>query len=138
MTPIFVLDACAVIAVVKNSKGADVVDSYYDRARKNELALRINKINLLEVYYTLIEKINKNEADLFLNKFKQSMVVINDVLSEDIFQGAAYAKTTFGLSMGDCFAYAETVVSKGTLITSDRKCFNNVKTHKALKIQWLY
>lgn len=51
MKRIFVLDACAVIALVKKERGADIVAGLYQRAASGSVQLCINRVNLLEVYY---------------------------------------------------------------------------------------
>jgi len=45
---IFVLDACALLAVARNEEGATVVAKAYDKAEKGETKLFLNRINLLE------------------------------------------------------------------------------------------
>ena len=51
MNKIFVLDACALIALVKNEEGASVVSDVYKSADNGGVGLYMNRINLLEVYY---------------------------------------------------------------------------------------
>lgn len=44
----YVLDACALVALVKNESGANIVADVYEKSGKGKLQLFINRINLLE------------------------------------------------------------------------------------------
>ena len=50
----YILDACAVLALFNNEKGADVVNGLLDSARLGEIILCMNAANLIEVYYDRI------------------------------------------------------------------------------------
>ena len=51
MIKFFVLDACALIALLKNEKGANIVVDIYKSTSSSSVRLYMNRINLLEVYY---------------------------------------------------------------------------------------
>jgi PIN domain nuclease of toxin-antitoxin system len=53
MTAVYVLDACALIAFLADEEGGDIVSLLLEKARENETKIRMNNINLLEVYYGL-------------------------------------------------------------------------------------
>ena len=48
VSSVFVLDACALLAVVRNEEGADYVVEAYKKAADGEAMLIINRINLLK------------------------------------------------------------------------------------------
>ena len=48
----YVLDACAMLAVLSNEPGSDVVEEIYEKAALDEVVLAMNKLNLLEVIMT--------------------------------------------------------------------------------------
>ena len=56
----YVLDACAMLAVLSNEPGADVVEEIYEKAASGDVVLAMNKLNLLEVYYTYYALMTKN------------------------------------------------------------------------------
>ena len=66
----FVLDACAMLAVLSNEAGADVVEEKYEKAASGKAVLTINKINLLEVYYNLYRTYGKERADEIYHEIK--------------------------------------------------------------------
>jgi PIN domain nuclease of toxin-antitoxin system len=47
----YVLDACALVAVLKGENGAEAVDDLFQRAVQGDAALSMSIVNLLEVYY---------------------------------------------------------------------------------------
>ena len=51
MSKRYVLDACAILALLKDEEGADVVDNLLLEAMNGSAIVSINKYNLLEVYY---------------------------------------------------------------------------------------
>jgi PIN domain nuclease of toxin-antitoxin system len=50
----YVLDACALLAVLSNEQGADIVENVYEKAVSGEAVLSMHRLNLLEVYYRLV------------------------------------------------------------------------------------
>ena len=50
MKKIYVLDACALIALILDEAGADTVSEILNSAYRGEADAFLNKLNLLEVY----------------------------------------------------------------------------------------
>ena len=50
MSDTFVLDACTLVALLKNENGADKVAAAYKKAESGEAQIVMNRINLFEVY----------------------------------------------------------------------------------------
>ena len=51
MTATYCLDACALIAYIKNEAGADIVENVLDQAAAGEAVVYISAVNLSEVIY---------------------------------------------------------------------------------------
>ena len=51
MNSLFILDACALIALLAGEKGAEKVRDIIQDAIDGKITVKINQINLLEVYY---------------------------------------------------------------------------------------
>ena len=47
----YILDACALIAVLNQENGAEPVKKILEQAETKKVKIYLNKINLLEVYY---------------------------------------------------------------------------------------
>ena len=62
MSNIFIFDACSLISVLTNEKGADTVKNLLEKAVNSEIIILMNKINFLEVYYYIYKKYDENRA----------------------------------------------------------------------------
>jgi hypothetical protein len=50
MTSVYVLDACALLAVIKDEPHTNAIDFSYKEEEDGNARLVINRVNLLEVY----------------------------------------------------------------------------------------
>ena len=80
----YVLDACALIAVIKGEDGALTVAELYEEAVAGKANIVINKVNLLEVYYGFRREHDKEYADTILNSVINSIVEISDISIETL------------------------------------------------------
>jgi predicted nucleic acid-binding protein len=67
----YVLDACAVIALLDGEEGAEIVKDLFEKAEAGKITVYIHSVNLLEVYYDRIRAINLEVAEEFLEKKKR-------------------------------------------------------------------
>ena len=137
MKPTYVLDACAMLAVLANESGADKVVDLYTKAALNEIILVMNKINLLEVYYDLNRAYGKVRADEFIAEVKKSPIVVSHELTDEIFEEAGRFKSSYKISLADSIALAQTVVVNGILITSDHHEFDVIERKENIKFLWI-
>ena len=136
MNDFFVLDACALLAVARNEKGADIVVDAYNKANKGEAKLFLNRINLLEVYYDFYRYKGKDYADNFVETIKCSEVHICE-FDESIFAQAGRLKATYKISLADSIALAQAIVVKGSLLTCDHHEFDAVEGKEPLNFHWI-
>jgi len=80
----YVLDACALIAAIKQEEGALQVAELYEEAAIGKADIVINKINLLEVYYGFRREHGKEYADTILKSVINSIVEISDISIETL------------------------------------------------------
>jgi len=137
MNPIYVLDACAMLAVLAKEQGADKVAEFYKKAAYGEITLIMNKLNLLEVYYDLYRAYGKESADSFLDEIKQSPITVNHEISDEIFMEAGKLKASYRISLADAVALAQAVVSNGALLTSDHHEFDIIETKEDISFVWI-
>ena len=137
MNQIYVLDACAMLAVLSKEQGADKVAGFYKKAASGEITLVMNKLNLLEVYYDLYRAYGKERADGFLAEIKQSPIVVNHEFSDEIFTEAGRLKASYRISLADSVALAQAIVSGGVLITSDHHEFDIIETKESISFVWI-
>ncbi len=113
---IFVLDACAMIAWLRNEPGADVVDRAVRDVNSQCLA---HAINLCEVYYDAVRKDSEARAQDVLNDLQAVGIVERNDLDQAFWQEAGKLKAKGKISIADCFAITLTNRIGGSLLTSD-------------------
>jgi len=118
--PTFVLDACAILAVANEEQGSETITHLWSKAIENEIKLSIHRINLLEVYYTIIKQNKRKKAEILLQIILESPIIVIDELQR-IFLTAAELKSRFKISLADAVAVSTTMLFDGKLITSDHK-----------------
>jgi predicted nucleic acid-binding protein len=133
----YVLDACALIALLQDETGADIVDDIINSANNGLVEIMMHRVNLLEVYYNAYRSRGKDKADLMLSEFKKLPVIVNRDISDDIFNEAGRLKATYKISFADSFALAQTVVYGGELLTCDHHEFDEVEGSETIKIRWI-
>jgi len=133
---VFILDACALIALVAGETGIEKIKNIIRNAIAGNITLKINQINLLEVYYYAINFYDKDIANKTLEKIKKYPIEIIVGLSNDVFEEAGRIKSKYKIPLGDSIAAAECIVSKGILVTSDHKDFEKIENTENIKINW--
>ena len=133
----YVLDACAMLAVLSNERGADVVEGVYEKAASGEAILTMNKLNLLEVYYGLVREYGRERADGFYNDVKRMPIHIYHEISDDVFKEAGQLKASYRISLADSVALAQTLVLGGELLTCDHHEFDVIDGKEKISFAWI-
>jgi len=133
---LFVLDACALLAVLAMEKGAENIRNLFQKTVDHQAILIMNKFNFLEVYYKIYKAYGKAEADNLLKTMEQMPVTLKDILTDDIFKEAGRLKSKYKLSLADSIAIAESIISKGSLVTADHHEIEPVETAEKINITW--
>ena len=133
----YVLDACAVLALLRNEQGADKVADVINTANKGKATIEMHKANLLEVYYDLLRSHGKDRADIILSEIKKRPIKINAQISDELFEEAGQLKSKYKISFADSFALAQTIVSGGALLTSDHHEFDAIEGNENICFEWL-
>jgi predicted nucleic acid-binding protein len=137
MSEIYVLDACAMLAVLSSESGADRVVEVYKKAASGEASLIMHKLNLLEVYYGLFREYGKTHAEKFLEEIKRSPIAIDHEITDEIFSEAGRLKASYKMSLADSIALAEASVSGGAILTADHHEFDVVEKNEKIQFQWV-
>ena len=133
----YVLDACALIAMLRNEAGADKVAEIINAANNGEATIKMNKVNLLEVYYDLYRSIGKDLAEKILAEIKKRPITIISDFTDELFVEAGRLKASYKISLADSFALAQAIVSSGELLTSDHHEFEAVEQQEKIKFAWI-
>jgi len=83
----YVLDACALIAVLNKEPGAESVKEILEQSDA-ETAVYMSIVNLLEVYYGILRECGDETARKVLSSLRQSSIEIVANISEQVFAEA--------------------------------------------------
>jgi predicted nucleic acid-binding protein len=137
LSEIFILDACALIALLAGEPGAVNVKKIFQDAIDGNITVKINQINLLEVYYKICNVYNQDIANRTINKIKEFPIEIIVGLEENVFYEAGRIKSKYKIPLGDSIAVAECIIGKGILVTSDHNDFEIIEKKENFKINWV-
>jgi len=115
----YVLDACALIALLNEEAGADTVTELIIRANDGTDRLFISSIQVMEVYYDRIYVKGTEYAETVLESIYASPIIILHDISRNIIKDAARFKTTYSMSFADTFAAATAKSLGAFLVTKD-------------------
>lgn len=113
---IYILDASAIIAWLRNEPGADVVDTAIRDLNSQRL---VHTINLCEVYYDAYRNTGELHAEAVVADLAAVGVIERNDLDQAFWKEAGKLKAGGGVSLADCFAITLTTRMGGTLLTSD-------------------
>jgi predicted nucleic acid-binding protein len=136
--PEFILDACALLALFNDEKGADIVENLLDQAGKNEITIIMNATNLIEVYYDRIRAVGTEKADVIIqNIYDKFPVSIIETLSHDIIREAARLKAVGKMSFADTILIATAVCTGATVVTCDHIELEDVQKQDLVPFNWI-
>ncbi|MCL2146300.1 MAG: PIN domain-containing protein [Synergistaceae bacterium] len=133
----YVLDACAVTAIVNGENGGEVVGAVIEAAYNGRARVMMNIINLLEVYYDKLRSLGKSEADKLIAVIKKQPIVIVSEISASVFVEAGRIKANYRISLADSIAIAEALTSGAILVTSDHHEMDEVEANENIKFLWI-
>jgi len=131
------MDACALIAFLRDESGAEAVTAVLKCAKQGKAEICMNSINLLEVYYDIYRNLGKAKADEELLMIKELPIVIQSELTDSVFNEAGRFKASYRVSLADSIALAETTVSGGELLTADHHEFDVIEKQEEIKFHWI-
>ena len=136
MSDIYVLDACAMVALLKNETGADVVATAYKKAGNGEAQILMNRVNLLEVFYGFYHDDGKEYAEKIMDGVNRSIVEITE-FDNDIFQQAGRLKASYRISFADSIVLAQAIVTNGELLTADHHELDVIVGKEPVRFLWI-
>jgi len=113
---IYVLDASAIIAWLRNEAGADVVDN---ALRDVNTQCLVHSINLCEVFYDARRNASEAHAQAVVSDLAAIGVLERNDFDQAFWMDAGRLKAGGGISLADCFGIMLAKRVGGTLLTSD-------------------
>ena len=136
MNEVYILDACALIAVLKKENGFEKVTAVYKKANSSEAEIIMNKANLLEVYYGFYKDKGKEYADKIIDGINKSIINITEI-SDPVFFEAGRIKASYRISFADAIVLAEASASGGVLLTADHHEFDALEKSENIQFLWI-
>ena len=136
MNKIYILDACAIIAFLSGEQGSENVKQLFQDAIENKIILKMNQINLLEVYYNSIKKYDQNVANKILEGISELPIEIIIGLKNEVLKEAGRIKIKYKIPLGDSIVVAECIIGNGILVTSDHNDFEKLQKGENISINW--
>ncbi|MCL1997291.1 MAG: type II toxin-antitoxin system VapC family toxin [Turicibacter sp.] len=137
MTPMYVMDACALIAFLNAEEGARVVADILRDVRGEKAKITMHVLNLLEVYYGVYRDVGKEEAADMLKTAKQLPMTINYQIDQAFLEEAGRLKATHKISLADSIAVAQAAILGAKLLTSDHHELDVVEEKEPIEIVWI-
>ncbi|MDR0857550.1 MAG: PIN domain-containing protein [Oscillospiraceae bacterium] len=133
----YVLDACALVAYFNREEGWNELWKLLRRTAGANTKIRINAINLLEVYYGYCKSPGQQYADRVFDIISELQITVNNEISNTLLKHAAYLKTKYGrMSLADAILLAEASVNGGTIVTADHKELDKVDIDGEIDFEW--
>jgi predicted nucleic acid-binding protein len=136
--PDYLFDACAIIALLNDEEGADLVSNILDRAERNEIALGMNAANMIEVYYDRIRVIGSDRADAIIREIYNSFPLsVIETLDPAIVREAARLKAAGKMSFADTILVATARCTRATIVTCDHVELEPVERQESIPFLWI-
>jgi predicted nucleic acid-binding protein len=133
----FVLDACAVVALVKDEVGADIVEKILKDVDAGKAAAYMNKLNLFEVFYGVRRDEGLAKAQEVYDMIQRLPIIIIDGIVDEVFLESSRIKSSYRMSLADAIALGEASVMGASLITSDHHEFDVIEENEPIKFMWI-
>jgi predicted nucleic acid-binding protein len=117
--PLYVLDACALIALFKEEPGADAVQRLIDQAIEGTVTLFMSRVNLIEVYYKFYRLWGEAVADVAFERIHKWPIHIQYTIDDAVFYEASRLKAVYYLPLGDAIGLATAISLDGVFVSSD-------------------
>lgn len=134
----YILDACALIALLNREEGWETVRELLIQASAGNAEVFMNSVNLLEVYYDRLRLGDAVKLDKFLYHAFESPIHIIDTLSRPMLDEAARIKAFYKrISLADAVGLATTLCTDGIFVTADHHELDTVDRSDTIRFLWI-
>ena len=128
-----VLDACALIAYLRDEPGGDQLEEKLTQPGERVL---MHVLNLGEVYYDGLRRGDQTIVDLWKDVSDLGIIVRRDV-DDDFIAVAARWKARHRIAYADSFALALADKESASSVSTDHKEFDSIAAEGKVKFLWL-
>ena len=115
-----ILDASALLALLKQEKGFLYVKKLLMDAEKNKFTVFIHQINFIEVIKKCIDLVGEKETKKVLANINKQLIGISNFMDDDLATVATRIKTNYAISLADAIGLAFTKVMEGRFWCADK------------------
>ena len=134
----YLLDACAVLAFLKNEAGADMVRELLDKAERKEITVSMNAVNLIEVYYDRIRMIGSDLSHAIIREIYNTFPIsIIETIDSAIVGEAARLKAMGKMSFADTILVATARCTGAAIVTCDHIELESVERQEPISFLWI-
>ena len=124
----YVFDACALIALLNEEPGKEIVTDLLKKAADKEITVYMSAVNLVEVFYGYIRDLGIPGARLVIEKVNRLPIIIVDVISSLVISEASRLKGTYKMSTADAVGLATALELSAVSLPLDGKMYISVIT----------
>jgi predicted nucleic acid-binding protein len=133
----YVLDACALIALLDEEEGADIVQDIITKAIDGDVTLYMSIINYTEVYYDRLKIGGPEKAKLFVDNLFCLPITIVDGISRVVSHEASRLKIAHHISLADSVGLATALELSAQFVTSDHSELEPIEQYELVSFLWL-
>jgi PIN domain nuclease of toxin-antitoxin system len=133
---IYVLDACALLALIRQEAGADEIQNLLDSATRNEIRVYMSIVNLIEVGYDLARAKTPAEMEAVWTRIFRLPITFIRTISPETFHEAVRFKAAYKVSLGDVFGLAEAKRLGGRFVTADHHELEQIGAEEPALLRW--
>jgi predicted nucleic acid-binding protein len=133
----YILDACALIALLNEEEGQDIIDDLFYQATARSITLSMSVINLIEVLYNYYRDDGPDRVSEILVKMDSTSLKIVHTISPTVFHEAYRLKGTYKMSLADAIGLATAKELSATFVTSDHSELEAVEKGEQIPFLWL-
>jgi predicted nucleic acid-binding protein len=133
---IYILDACALIAVLKNEPEMPKVKDLFVQANKGTASICMHIVNKMEVYYGFITDRGLLEANKLMEIVDELPIKYISTINQKVYKTGCRLKGTYSISLADSIAAAVDFDKGATLVTKDGE-FKPLQESEQLPIFWI-
>jgi len=137
LNDIYILDACALIALLSKETGYKNVEKIIEKSNNKKAKIIMHTVNLLEVYYHVYNLYDEVSALSFLNEIKDSPIQLCAEVNNEIIIIAGKLKNKYKLSLADAIGLAETIISEGSFVTADHHELDVIEKNENINFTWV-
>ncbi|MEQ8224492.1 MAG: type II toxin-antitoxin system VapC family toxin [Candidatus Eremiobacterota bacterium] len=130
----YVIDSSALIAVLWNEQGGIFVSDIID---KRDNSCFIHVVNLCEVYYDLIRRTGKKEADETIEGLSSILSVRDDIDKDFWKQVGEYKGELKRISLADCFCIVLAKRLNSVIVTADHHEFDTIYDRGMVSVKFI-